>query len=104
MSESEGRANFQAARERFDEAVRAMEQFILNLDPGRGQALRDWLRSLAGDRQSAGAPGPSLEGWPLAERIGEHMEAVLAARTAMRRVVPPHPAEREDHDTARVVP
>jgi hypothetical protein len=103
MSESEGRANLQAARERFDEVVRDMERFILNLDPSRAQVLRDWLRSLAGDQQSAGVSGPSLEGWPLAERIGELTEAVLAARTAMRQVRRVHRSERDGHHTTPVV-
>jgi hypothetical protein len=99
MSESVGRASLQGARKRFDEVVQDMERFILNLDPCRAQFLRDWLRSLAGDQQSAAVSGPSLEGWPLAERIGEHTAAVLAAQTAMRLARRLHRSEQDGHDT-----
>jgi hypothetical protein len=85
MSEFDRLAGFRAARQGFDDALQGMERFMLNLDPGRGQVLRDWLRAVADDPLSDRASGPPLEGWSLAERIGEHMEAVLTARTTMRR-------------------
>ena len=84
MSESERLAGFRAARQSFRDAFQGMERFLLNLDPGRVQVLRDWLRAVAGDPLSDRASSPPLEGWPLAERILEHMEAVLTARTALR--------------------
>src|SRR5437588_2134133 len=85
MSESEKLAGVQGARRTFDDVLRAMERFIMNLDPGRGQALRDWLRSADADGRPDAISGPALEGRPLAERIGEHVGAVLAARTAWRK-------------------
>jgi hypothetical protein len=73
------------AREAFDGAVRALEEFSLNLDPTRAQTLREWLRTLAGDGRATRASAPSLKGWPLADRIGSYVDAVLRARGALRR-------------------
>jgi hypothetical protein len=84
MSESEKLAGVQGARKKFDEVLRAMERFIMNLDPGRGQALRDWLRFADADGRADALPAPPLDGWPLADRIGEHAANVLAARAAWR--------------------
>jgi hypothetical protein len=83
MSESERLAAFRAARQGFHDAVQGMERFMLNLDPGRVQVLRNWLRAVVGDPLCDRALSPPLEGWPLAERICEHAEAVLTARTAL---------------------
>jgi hypothetical protein len=85
MSGLEKLAGFRAARQGFDDALQGMERFLMNLDAGRVQVFRDWLRTVTGDRKSDRASSPPLEGWPLAERIGEHMDAVLTARTAVRK-------------------
>ena len=56
----------------------------MNLDPGRVQVLRDWLRSADADGRPDSLSSPSLEGWPLAGQIDERLQAVVAARAAWR--------------------
>ena len=77
-------ADVQKARRQFDDALRGMERFLMNLDPGRVQVLRDWLRSADADGRPDPLSAPSLEGWPLAEQIDERLQAVVAARAAWR--------------------
>ncbi|HVS35782.1 MAG TPA: hypothetical protein VMS17_09380 [Gemmataceae bacterium] len=84
MLKSERLAGFQAARHGFDEALQGMERFLMNLDSGRVQILRDWLRAVASHRPLDQGSRPLVVGWPLAERIDEHMEAVFTARTAVQ--------------------
>jgi hypothetical protein len=84
MFESTRLAGFRAARQEYDEALRGMERFLMNLDAGRVQVFRDWLRAVASDRPLDHASRPPVDGWPLAARIDEHMEAVLTARTVVR--------------------
>lgn len=85
MSESEKLADVQNARQKFNNALRGMERFIMNLDPARAQTLRDWLRTVDADGRPDRLAAPSLEGWPLAEQIGTHLEAVLETRAAWRK-------------------
>ncbi len=84
MVESTKLAGFPAARQGFDEALRGMERFLMNLDACRVQVFRDWLRAVASDRPLDGSSRPPVAGWPLAQRIDEHMEAVLTARTVVQ--------------------
>ena len=86
MSESEKLAEIQNARHKFDNALRGMERFIMNLDPSRVQVLRDWLRAVDADGKPDRIAAPPLEGWPLAEQIGVHLEAVLEARATWRKM------------------
>ena len=85
MSESERLADVQKARREFNDALRGMERFIVNLDPARAQVLRDWLRAVDADGRPDRISAPSLEGLPLVEQIGAHLEGVLAARAAWRK-------------------
>jgi len=85
MSESEKLAAVQNARQKFNNALRGMERFIMNLDPARAQVLRDWLRSVDADGRPDRIESPEMDGWPLAEQIGVHLEAVLEARAAWRK-------------------
>ena len=78
-------ADFNSAREDFDDAVQGMERFLMNLDPTRGQALRDWLRSVSLDVESGRSSIPEMDGWPLAEQIGGHLAGVMVARTGLQR-------------------
>ena len=97
MSESEKLAEVQHARRRFDDAIRGMERFIMNLDPGRAQGLRDWLRTVDADGRPDRLSPPSLEGLPLAEQVSGHLETVLAARTAWRKAWKHlHPGRRKE--------
>jgi hypothetical protein len=78
-------ADFKNARREFDGAVQGMERFLMNLDPSRGQTLRDWLRSVSVDARSGRSSVPEMEGWPLAEQIGGHLEIVMGARTGLQK-------------------
>lgn len=77
--------DFKNARREFDGAVQGMERFLMNLDPSRGQTLRDWLRSVSMDAQSGKASIPEMDGWPLAEQIGDHLKTVMEARTGLQK-------------------
>ena len=85
MSKSDRVSDAQDARGRFNDALRAMERFVMNLDPARVQGLRDWLRDADADVRPDRLPAPPLKGLALAEQTGEHLQAVLAARTAWRK-------------------
>ena len=78
-------ADFKSARAGFDDAVQGMERFLMNLDPTRGQALRDWLRSVSIDAGSGRTSVPEMDGWPLAEQIGGHLALVIEARTGLQK-------------------
>jgi hypothetical protein len=62
-----------------------MERFIMNLDPWRVHVLRDWLRAVDADGPPDRIPAPPLKGLQLAEQTGEHLKAVLAARSVWRK-------------------
>ena len=53
-------ADFKSARQDFDGAVQGMERFLMNLDPTRGQTLRDWLRSVSVDAKSGRSSIPEV--------------------------------------------
>jgi hypothetical protein len=78
-------AEFKTAQRDFQGAVQGMERFLMNLDPTRGQTLRDWLRSVSVDARSGRSSAPEMEGWPLAEQIGGHLEIVMEARTGLQK-------------------
>ena len=78
-------ADFKSARKEFDGAVQGMERFLMNLDPTRGQTLRDWLRSVSVDAKSGRSSAPEMDGWPLAEQIGGHLAVVIEARAGLQK-------------------
>jgi hypothetical protein len=78
-------SDFKSARQEFDGAVQGMERFLMNLDPTRGQTLRDWLRSVSVDAASGRSSIPEMKGWPLAEQIGSHLAVVIQARTGLQK-------------------
>ena len=78
-------ADFKSARREFDGAVQGMERFLMNLDPARGQTLRDWLRSVSSDAKLGRSSIPEMEGWPLAEQIGSHLAVVIEARAELQK-------------------
>ena len=62
-----------------------MERFLMNLDPTRGQTLRDWLRSVSQDASSGRSSIPEMDGWPLAEQIGDHLAVVMEGGRGCKR-------------------
>ena len=78
-------ADFKTAQREFTGAVQGMERFLMNLDPTRGQTLRNWLRSVSVDTRSGRSSVPEMDGWPLAEQIGDHLEVVIVARTGLQK-------------------
>ena len=60
-----------------------MERFLMNLDPTRGQTLRDWLRSVSVDAKSGRSSAPEMDGWP-GGTIGGHLAVVIEARAGLQ--------------------
>ena len=57
--------HLQASRQKFDDALRSMERFIMNLDPSRVHVLRDWPPGRRRRRAAGRIPAPSLAGLQL---------------------------------------
>jgi hypothetical protein len=72
-----------------------MERFIMNLDPSRVHVLRDWLRAADADGPTGRISAPSLAGLQLVGQTGEHIKAVLAARSVWRKARHLPPSARE---------